>query len=126
MYNAPTSIGREDYIACRYLLIENIGFFLGITIDTENTYSFEYFDEILFDLLDSYSYRINLRAMTFWTYDGEWCNLVAMMADEALMWSGMIGECNITMWTLLIVTTVCTDPGPCIASTRIEYERFLS
>jgi hypothetical protein len=46
------------------------------------------------------------------------------MTDEALVRSGMIGEGNITMGALLEVTTISTDPGSCIASTRIENKRL--
>jgi hypothetical protein len=46
------------------------------------------------------------------------------MTDEELARTGMIGECDITMWALLIVATVSTDPSSSMSTTTIKYQRF--
>lgn len=60
MNDTCPDMGREDNIGIGYLPIDYLCFFLGITIDTEYLDIIsEYLDEILFNLLYSYSYGID-------------------------------------------------------------------
>lgn len=46
------------------------------------------------------------------------------MTDEEFARTRMIGECDIAMWALLIVSTVSTDPGSGMSTTTIKYQRL--
>lgn len=125
MDDTPPDLCREDDITGTYLIIESLSLFSCIAIDTEDPCVLLYqLAQIVLDLLYPDSYGIDLVPLALRTDDRERSNLTALMTDETLVRCRMIGECDITMRTLLIVTTIGTDPCSRIAPSGIEYERF--
>ena len=127
MDDTPPDLCREDDITGTYLIIESLSLFSCIAIDTEDPCVLLYqLAQIVLDLLYPDSYGIDLVPLALRTDDRERSNLTALVTYEALARGRMIGECYITMRTLLIVTTIGTDPCSRIASSGIEYERFFA
>ncbi len=127
MHNTSADLSSDNNITRFYCIIEDSRFFLRITIDTEYFRIRGYeLAQAIFDLLYTDSYRIYLVSMTMRTDNRKWGNLTTMVAYETLLWCRMIGECNITMRTFLIVTTISTYPCSCITSPGVEYEWFFS
>lgn len=106
------TIGSQDDI-CRIDRLIELGFLLmRIRIESENHSIREDASDIFLDLLDPDTDRGEPRSMAIRTLVGNRINIVALMTDQILSRSRMIGKCDITVGTEWEISTILTDPCP--------------
>ncbi len=99
---------------------------MRIGIESKKSSPRNEFPDIFLDFLYPDAYSRESHTLTMRTDRRNGVNIITQMTNKILLWTRMIRECDITVWTRWEVATILTDPGPSRTSTIIEECYFFS